>query len=256
MGSGRNVIQSVVGSSVRSDVLRGVADGWRTRERLLETIDASKSAVYEAVKELDQQGLVHDQSGELQLTGAGRQLVDLLVHLEDTETLLADDEDYWKTHDTSVLPRRFRVELPALAGCHVVRATDTDPHRVVRTIAERIETAERVSIITPIYQDEFAGGLAKSRSVRLLMNRAIVEQAQNDQFEGGIEPPDNTTIRACDIDFALTVTEDCVMLSLPDLGGSYDARSELIAEHDRALDWGERLFEWYWSRSDPVEPPG
>ena len=254
MAGGRSHVEFVTGSSVRSDVLRAAADGTGSMPALLAEIDASESAVYGAVSELRERGLLTDGE-DLAVTGVGEIVRDVLSRLDATEELVANDPDYWREHRVDVLPERFRADLAALAGCDVIRATETDPHRAVRTVARRLESAERVAIATPIYQDEYAMQLPSADEIRLLLNTAVLEDATADAIEGGIEPPEGARLRVGDVGFALTVTDDVVMLSLPTLDGSYDTGSELIAEHDAALDWGRRLYEHCWEAATPIESP-
>ena len=245
----RTHVGYVTGSSVRSAVVRAVGDGTRSMEGLLESVAASESAVYGAVSELKERGVL-TETDELRLTGIGGIVRDVLSQLDATESLLSGDAEYWRSHRIDVLPRQFRTDLAALAGCDVVRATDTDPHRAVRTVANRLEAAEQVAIASPIYQDEYAMKLPETGEVRLLLDAAVL--ANSTVIEGGIEPPENVQVRVGEVDFALTVTDDAIMLSLPKIDGEYDTKSELIAESDCALDWGRRLYDHCWERARPV----
>lgn len=252
MAGDRTHIEYVTGSSVRSDVVRAVAGGTDDMDGLLDAVDASESAVYGAVSELRTRGIL-TEGDDLLLTGVGEIVTDALDRLESTEALLSGDPEYWRTHCVDVLPCRFRDEISALAGCDVVRATETDPHRAVRTVARRLEDAESADIATPIYQDEYAMQLSELSDIRLLLNRAVVEDATADAIEGGIEPPADARVRVSAVDYALTVTDEVVMLSLPKIGGGYDTQSEVIADDERALDWGRRLYEHSWERASPIE---
>jgi len=254
MAGGRTHVDFVMGSTVRSDVLCAVVDGTESMPSLLSAVDASESAVYGAVSELRERGLLTEED-DLVATGVGEIVRDVLSRLDATEKLVTSDRDYWRTHRIDALPERFRADLAALSGCDVVRATETDPHRAVRTVARRLEEAESVDIATPIYQDEYAMQLPAADEIRLLLNTAVLEDAADDAIEGGIEPPENARLRVGEVGFALTVTDDAVMLSLPELDGSYDTGSELIAEHDAALDWGRRLYEHCWDAASPIETP-
>jgi predicted transcriptional regulator len=252
MESGRTLAEYVIESTVRAGVLTAIADGASSIDELLAELDASESAVYGAVSELEGRGLLTELEDGYGLTGSGRLVTDLVDQFDRTEELFATDAAYWESHDVSVLPDHFRTRLPELAGCEILRATEADPHRVVRHVAERIETAENVSIVTPIYQDEYATGLPDGDQVRLLFDANIIEELTEEPLASGAEPPPGTDIRVADVSFALTVTESSVLLSLPLLDGQYDTRTELIAEHDAAMRWGEQLFQHYWDRGLPV----
>lgn len=253
MAGGRTLVEYVIGSTVRAGVLEAVAADAHTMDDLLATLEASESAVYSAVNELENRGLLAERDGGYELTGAGRLVTDLVDQCQRTEKLFATDAAYWEAHDLSVLPEDFRRRLPELAGCDIVRATDADPHRVVRHVAERIEAATDVSVITPIYQDEYATGLPQEGETRLLFDASIFGELAEEPLASGEDPPPGTDIRTADVSFALTVTDSCILLSLPLLDGQYDTRTEVIAEHDAAMQWGEQLFEHVWERGVPVD---
>lgn len=142
--------------------------------------------------------------------------------------------------------------LSALADAEVVRASETDPHRVVRTISEYLDGAENLAIISPIYMDQYADKLPDDGNTRLLLDEQLLTE---DIGSPPVDPPaaDGLDIRVCDIDFALTVTDEAVLLSLPFLDGGYDSGTEIICDDDVAIEWGRGLFEYTWERSQPLE---
>jgi predicted transcriptional regulator len=83
MVGGRTHVEFVTGSSVRSDVLRAVVDGTRSTSSLLDEVDASESAVYGAVNELRDRGLL-TENGDLAVTGVGEIVRDVLTLLDET----------------------------------------------------------------------------------------------------------------------------------------------------------------------------
>lgn len=246
----RNHIEYVIGSSVRADILHALAGDAETVAELRETVEASESAIYSAVNDLEGRGLVASTDGTLSLTGSGQLTTDALDRFSAVETLVDTDVEYWETHDIDALPDRFRDRLPQLAGCEVRRATAADPHRVVRTVARHIEEASTPDIVAPVYGEEYASALSSCSSVRLLVDEVVTEQVAE---VDAVEAPPNTTVRVGHVSFALAVTEDALLLSLPDLQGDYDSRTEVIAEHDRARAWGRRLFEHCWAEATPIE---
>jgi predicted transcriptional regulator len=246
-------VEYVLSSSVRTDVLAAVVDGPVEMAALIGAIDASESAVYNAVGDLERRELVRSVADGWAATGSGQLVADLLEQQANLCRLLSDD--YWRTHDVSALPRRFRIRLTDLADATVYRGSDTDPHATIREVCERVEAATpRVDIVTPIYQAEYEAVMPDSEEARLIIDRTVVENA----LEGVTDPADahtyeETPVRILDVDVGVGVTPDHVMLSLPTIDGQYDSRSEVIATDERALAWGRDLFEHYWSRARPGE---
>ncbi|WP_238398306.1 helix-turn-helix transcriptional regulator [Halorussus salinus] len=286
------IVEYVTTSGARTAVLRTVADGPVSTQSVLDTVSASESAVYGALGELRERDLIRKPDSDAwEPTGLGLAVGEAIAERRRTEEVLRADPEYWKTHDVTALPAQFRATLSRLADAEVVRATDTDPHRAVREVKRRIEAADSVAIVSPIYHDEFvdalggrsggsesasdagesasnagesasnaeksasgAGGpspdasesdLPTDASVRLVLGSAVVEETVDTAgpTDEQLEPLD---IRVRPVSFAMTLTDDCLLLSLPNLDGSYDSGTELVAESESAREWGRLLFEHCW----------
>jgi predicted transcriptional regulator len=253
VGTRSSVFRDVLGSTVRTDVLVAVAADARPTKRLVETVDASESAVYNAVDDLRNQGLVRSVEGRCETTGSGQVVADHLEHQSELCRLLS--EPYWESHDTAVLPERFRLRLPELSGADVFHASDTEPHAAIREICDRIETGSPdVDVISPIYQPEYEEVMPDASEARLLLGTEVATRllATIDDPEEASEF-EHTSVCILDVDVAMGITDEHLMLSLPTLDGQYDSRTELFATDDRALAWGRDVFEHYWNRGRPEE---
>ncbi|PSQ24011.1 hypothetical protein BRD06_08445 [Halobacteriales archaeon QS_9_67_15] len=251
--STKSVVGYVLSSSVRSDVLTAAVAEPRSIDGLIESIDASESAVYNAVADLERRGLVRKVDDEWDATGSGQLVSDLLEQQGNLCQLLADD--YWRDHDVSSLPRRFRLRLTELADAEVFRASDTDPHAVVREVCNRVERAgSNVDIITPIYQAEYEDVMPDASDASLVVDTTVAHEALDrvDSLES-VRRWEETSVRVLDIDIGVGVTENEVMLSLPTIDGQYDSRTEVFASDERAIAWGRDLYEYYWNRATPNE---
>ncbi len=255
MVPGTNTFEYVYGSKARREALLALAASPRSRRAVVESSDASESSVYDALNKLEERGLVHQHGdAEWTPTGAGRVVADAIGQCDAIDDVLDADGEYWRRHDVSVVPERFRRSIGALRGYEIVRSPETDPYRANRTVAEAIGSASDVAIMTPIYHDRFASALAESPGTekRLLMTPAMVEGLS----ETDPKPPrtglEDVEIRVGEFDLALSVTDESLMLSLPRMDGTYDPETELVARSDAAIEWGRRLFDWYWA--DGIDP--
>ncbi|MFT4922404.1 MAG: putative transcriptional regulator [Haloarculaceae archaeon] len=257
MGSSRGAVQFVMGSSVRTDILRVLADRDRSTDDVIDSLDASTSAVYNGLSELEDNGLITSENGTYSLTGRGRLLADIVTESTRHERVLSDMAGYLESHDTEVLPRPLRLRIGDLAGGSVLEATETEPHRVVTEVTERIDAADSVKVISPIHIDSYEGAMPDVEGARLVVDEKVANWAS--QSRGDVADIfDNVRVRIADVDFALGVTGSELLLSLPLLDGSYDSEAEIIAEHDRAREWGDRLFEFVWDDGVPpdrFDPP-
>jgi len=242
------LVEDVLNSSVRTDVLRDVVDDVLATDALIASVDASESAVYNAVRDLERRGLVRSVDGGWDATGSGQLVADLIEQQRNLCRLLSDD--YWETHDVSALPRRFRLRLTELADAEVYRGSDTDPYATVREVVDRVAAGSPdVDTVTPIYQAEYEAAMPDSDRARLLVDTTVVEEALTgvDDVETA-KTYEHTAVRVLDVDVGVGVTPEHMMLSLPTIDGQYDSRAEVIATDDRALAWAQDLFDHYWQR--------
>lgn len=256
MNPDRGLVDFVCGSVVRTAVLEVLAEEPRGTDAILGAVEASESAVYDAVAGLEDQGLVRQSGRETwEPTGTGTAVHSVMQVRDDVEALIEMDPTYWHDHDIAVLPELFRTRVHELAGAEVVRATDTDPNRVVRMIGEAIETAEDLLVIAPVYHERYETALAEVAAQvdpRIVVDTTTVRDRLTGELSD--EPPElEIEARVTDIDIALGVTHDALFLSLPTLDGGYDARAEVVARTDRARRWGRQLFEHCWQRATPAE---
>lgn len=251
MPPGRETVRFALNSSVRSDILAALDDQPRTTESVLEALDASTSAVYSGLGELEEHGLLRTEDDVWHLTGSGRLLADLVTECDRYEQVFGDLGGYLQTHDTASLPREFRLTIGALAGATVLEATETEPHRAVTEVSDRIDAADSAKVVSPIYIESYEVAMPDVSGSKLLINDRVARLAAESDGTGPVY--DDLRIRVTDVEFALGVTDSELLLSLPLLDGDYDARSEVLAEHDRAIRWGEDLFESVWEEAVVLE---
>ncbi|MDX1746214.1 MAG: transcriptional regulator FilR1 domain-containing protein, partial [Halobacteriales archaeon] len=257
MGVDRGLVEFVSGSVVRTTVLETIEDAPQKTQVLLDRVDASESAVYDALSALEREGIVHRVEPRVWApTGIGDAVLSVISVRNNTEALIGADPAYWESHDVGTLPDPFRVRIHELAGAEVVRATETDPHRVVRLVAEAIETASELLLVAPVYHERYETALSAvgpDIEPRLVVDATTAE----DRLSGELadDPPDAEGIaaRITDINLAMAVTDEALYLSLPTMTGDYDARAEVVADTAQGRRWGTELFDHYWERATPAE---
>lgn len=259
MGAGDDQVQFVVSSSVRSDVLQAVADGATTTEGLLDVVDASSSAVYDALGRLEEVGLLQTAGDNWAVTGSGQVIADYLAERGRLEALLGESGGYLATHDAQAIPERFRQRISELAGGQVRQAPATEPQGVVREIRTHLDSTDYALIVTPIYDEAYTDVMPTHEQTRIVADTGIVASEVRDADESeapgedDYESTSHWSIRVTNVAFSMVVTESALLLSLPLLDGSYDTQTEFVADHERARRWGRELFEELWADAQPLE---
>lgn len=258
------VFDAVFASSVRQTVLLELQASPRQRRDLLDDVDASKSAVYNALNELRDRDLVREgRSRRWETTGLGDIVADYVTEREHANDVLSTHADFWTGHDPTVIPSGFRESLGVLKGCSHLTAPDTEPFRIIGEVVDVLERAAYVDLVTPIYHDRYAKALERAATassppnrgdaadVRLVLATDVLTEVE--ERDDADWDDDNPAVRIADPGFSLLVTDETTMLALPDDDGEYDPGEKLRADTDDAREWGRRLFEHFWRSATPIE---
>lgn len=248
--------QFVLSSRVRQSLVSNLLHADQATADLIQETTYSESAIYNALGDLQEHGLIDRRADDRwQLTGLGELLADWIDVAERIEALIQLDEQYWKRHDVSVIPRAFRRELSVLNESEIVRASETNPQTVQARVLDLISDAESIDIMTEVQHPQFAHAVeerADAASPRLVFDAGIVESADAGRYRQPEEWADGVQLHVHeDIRFTLGVIDDKVVLSLPTLDGRYDMYTEIIADGD-AVEWAQHLFDQYLHEATPM----
>jgi predicted transcriptional regulator len=252
---GDSVYDFVISSSVRVDILQLLTATAQPTDYLIDQLDASTSAVYTALADLDRQGVVFDDDAGWQLTGHGRLVVDLIEQRKSTVQTINYDPDYWETHRTDHIPREFRRRLPELGQYDVVRSEPPDVRAHARTVVDLLKQAESCRTAMPIHVPEYSDAFPDHPDSRLIFSPSVIDQLQAEVEAGTrdqVREVDAAQYRVTDIQFGFTVGDSYIMLALRPITESPVA-SMLVSETDSAIRWASDLYESFWQDAEPLE---
>jgi len=246
-----SVVQYVSTSSVRTDIVGALCPQDRTTADLLADLDASESAVYDALANLERRGLLVSGDGTWRLTGTGRLVADTIHRQRLTERLLDGDAEYWERHDASVIPQRFRFRLCEIGTYEVVRKTQADIDRPVREVVTRVESVENCHVVSPVYHREYEAAMPDSPDSRLVVSCEVVDEMTRQGSNVDRRTFEQTAVRVTPIDYALGVSDEWVILTLPEMNGEWPS-AKFVSETDDAVAWGHDLFESIWADATTI----
>lgn len=246
-------IDFVRSSSVRTDVVDLLADKRPSTDRILDTLDASESAVYDSLSELRTRGVIAETEDGWRLTGTGRLICDTLERQQETEKLLSDGPSYWDRHDVTALPQPFRCRLPELGDYEIVRATESDLRGLVPWLVSHVEAVESCSVISPMYHREYEEAMPDNPDSRIIAGESVIDDVLLSQ-PGEPSPGkfDEAPVRVTAVPFALAVSDEWTILTIPEHGEQW-SDAKLISTADSAIEWGQELFDHFWEESVPLE---
>jgi len=264
----------VLTSSVRTEIVLRVTENTTPTDALLSGIDASDSAIYDALSTLRGRGLLTEVDGGWELTAHGHLVADSVSEWLSAEDFRATDPAFWKNHQIDVIPTAFRRRLPEIDDYDIVRDVPQEPNRCEDVAIGMLESADHCDLTTPYYSRRHQEAIPRHPETRLLVTRTAIDvslQRYRDGHRAELNNMDPATLRLTDCQFAAVVTEDKLKFELPALtDGSTDRRdgtghpSErgsvagttalFVSETESAVQWGRDLFEALWADSDPLGP--
>jgi len=251
---GNSAVSFVLSSSVRVDIVGLLATEPMATDGLLDRLDASQSAVYTAVADLEERRVLFEGDEGWELTGRGRLILDLVEQWESVESFVDADPAYWDTHRTDVLPEQFRRRLPELGDYEIVRSEPPNVRAHAREVVDLLESAESCDTAVPIYVPEYHEAFPHSPDSRLMFPPGVIDLSE----EGGRESWDEiglteqSTVRVREMVFGFTAADEFVMLALPPCAGTA-VESMLVGTDESAVRWASELYEFLWADAEPLE---
>lgn len=225
-------------------------------DTLIKRLDASESAVYNALANLEERELVCETEDGWELTGHGQLVADSIKQWQSIDQLVADDPEYWKTHQTDVLPAAFRQRLTELNEYEIVRGKVPEVDKHLRAFATRMQRVDNCRIISAVYVPGHDDIIPNSPETKILLTRGVIDTMLGQLKRGEreqLDPVPKAPVRLAPVGFGLNVASDHLCLSLPTHAGIHDTTATLVAETESAVQWGEELFASLWTDADPVE---
>jgi predicted transcriptional regulator len=264
----------VLTSSVRTELVLRVAERTTPTEVLLSGIDASDSAVYDALSTLRGRGLLTEAVEGWELTAHGHLVADSVSEWLSSEEFRARDPAFWKNHQADVIPAAFRRRLPEVGEYEIVRDVPQEPNRCEDVAVGMLESADHCDLTTPYYSRRHQTAIPRHPETRLLVTREAIDvsfQRYRDGRREELNNMDPAALRLTDCQFASVVTDDKLKFELPTVSDGATDRHDgtghpsergsvagttalFVSETDSAVQWGRDLFEALWADSDPLGP--
>lgn len=242
----------VLASSVRTEIVTQLADGTAPIDELLTSVDASDSAVYNEVSALAERGLLTGDAERWELSAHGQLVADAIDWWHSTEAFLGTDPEYWKNHDASVIPPKFRRRLPHIGAYEVVRSSESQITKHHREALTRLREADHCLVFSSFFSTEYHNAIPDSPKTRLLVHQSAFEtraQRRRDGIDAGKEL-EHVELRVTESRCSYAVGEDFLVLRLPTQSGE-PTRANVVSETASAVQWGRDLFEEKWAEAAP-----
>ncbi len=256
----RSLIDTMFMSEKRKNMLLLLRNGPLSMDEILDILDVSRHAMLPQVKILVENELVIKERDECRLSRIGEVVVEDMVPLLGTLTVLEESFQYWIEHDLSPIPPHLLKRIRELGYCKVVEPDLNDMFELNRELIDKSLDSDFVmgatAFLHPAFPSFVLNLVRKNIDVSIIMTEEAFEKHKVDYkeelevFLGNNKGklfiyPENMLF------VSLFVTDSFLMMCLFDRNGKYD-RKDLVFCSAEAQHWGRELFEYYLSRSRTV----
>jgi len=247
-------------SGVRVKLLISLNRERMTMDQLKDEFGYRTSTILPVLAELKSKELIYQKDRQYDVTPFGKLISSKLVDFIETLSMFKTQEQFWKGHETYVIPELFFRNIGSLVRSQIVEASPADLFEVHRYFLKLLEGCKVINGVSPFLHPELPGMFKMfaehEAAIRLVVTSPVLElmrERHEDVFQRFKAMP-NFSLRVIeeDVRVAFTVTEKVLSLGFFRPDGTYDYNTDLVSEDHAAIEWGNALFEYYWHRSADV----
>lgn len=256
----RLLLEIIFMSEKRKNLLLLLRDRPREMGEILRVLDVTRHALLPQIKILSENGLVIKEKDMCSLTEIGEIIVEDMIPLVGTLTVLEHNYDYWTEHELSSIPLHLLRRIRELGCCKVIEPDLNSMFELNKDMVEQALKSKFVkgatAFLHPSYPSVFLDFIKNNIGVSVILTEAAIEKLKADyrpelrsflnSGKGKLYVyPDNMELAS------LFITEMFMMICLFDSKGRYDRKDLLFCNAD-AVHWGQELFEYYLLKSDQI----
>lgn len=256
----REDIQQLYRSRLQTEILLSLSEGGKTLSQLREITGSISQSVIPRIRKLESMYLLEKDKNEYRLTPSGKIIASRIADFSRTLEVMNQHSKYWANHYMEGIPEALLNEIGDIFDFEIIHDTNVNIFNVYSNYLKIVKEAGKISGISPIMHPGLADALGEriieGISVELIVSRDVALQLKHEPYLGKIKAlAGNKNFRLMVTDekvrLGLTVTDKCLSLGLYKKDGvTYDTTTDLSNFDRRAIEWGERLFEYYKKRAD------
>ena len=250
-------------SGVRVKLLISLNRERMTVDQLRSEFGYRTSTILPVLAELKSKDLIYQEDRHYDMTPFGRLITSKLIDFIETLSMFKTQEQFWKSHETCVIPELFFRNIGSLVRSQIVEASPADIFEVHRYFMKLLGGCKVMNGVSPFLYPElpdmFRMFAEHEAAVRLVVTPPVLRlmREMHEDVLQRFEAVPNFSLRVIeeDVEVAFTVTEKTISLGFFRPDGTYDYNTDLVSEDPAAIEWGNALFEYYWHRSADVTFP-
>ena len=255
-------IKFVTTSSVRTKIILSLNKGNKDLNTLKNELGLESSAALHSLKKLESQNIIIKKENEYSLSTIGKLYAIKSENLFKSFYTIKKYEKIWLNHWIDGIPKNLLKEIKCLNNSFLVESTPVDIIKPHSHYTKLVNKANEIKSISPIfyypYIDLYKNALKRDADVKLILTPLILAKMTETagvEILNQILSSKNFKLYKIekDVKVAFTVTENFLSLGLFSTEGLYDATINLVSYDADAIEWGNKLFNYYLDKAQKFD---
>lgn len=257
------LLDLILFSEKRKAFLLLLKEGPKNIEEILEKIQVPRTALLPQIKKLKEDDLVIHEDGLYKLSIIGEIIVEKMQPLVETLQIFEKNENFWIDRRLSPIPPALMKRINELGDYHIIEPDLSHTFDLNAEFVNYLFASSSIRIFFsyfhPQFPDLFLRLARKGIEISLVLSEAVYLRFHEDFQTEGEEflKMENTKLfilksKGIEIPAVVASTDKVMVLGLFNENGRFD-RQYIVSPNQRAIKWGEDLFEYYKNMSQEVK---
>jgi predicted transcriptional regulator len=255
-------IHSIYSSRLKIQILLTLLSGSTSLAKLREVTGSTSQALIPKIRNLESQMLIEARN-EYLLTPLGKVVA---INVAEYVRLMGGIDrhrEFWADHDLSGVPEEFLAHIGDLSDSEVKLDNQVDIMSVYSNFLKILKEGAYIhgisSVMSPGIAELLTDRILAGTPVELVVSEDVIPKLAQEPYTGFMQ-----RVGACSnfkvfatsesLKVGITVTDTMLSLGLFKRDGHlYDSSSDLFSGEVKAVQWGEKLFQYYRNKSRRID---
>ncbi len=249
-GEIKDDLKFITSSDIRSKIIISLKEGQKKLGDLKDEVHMRSSSILHSMSQLESRDLIIREFQSYSLSQTGEMIAIILIDMINSFSLIKKHKEFWLDHELKEIPEELIDQIECLGDFKVINSPILDS--LGQFIFKELFCKSKVikGIISPlIIYDELKVANEKDNIHIILADNTLNEVLD---FENNtIEKIKLWKIKE-DLKLVLIVTDNFLLLKLPELNEKQDFPSYLMSETEESIKWGNKLFNYYLNQAEEL----
>lgn len=257
-GEIKDDLKFITSSDIRVKIIISLNEGQKKLGDLKNEVHMRSSSILHSMSQLESRNLIIREFQSYSLSQTGEMVALNLIDLINSFSLMKKHEDFWLNHEINEIPENLINEINCLGHFKIIKVPS--PNLLNQSIFNELLFESNVvkCIVSPLIRYEFLKAVHGKEDIQLILTDSALNEAikmlnlEHITNKAKIESIEPHKIKI-DLKLALIVTDNFLLLGLPQQDGKHDPISYLISETKDAIKWGNKLFSYYQGQAEKLK---